>query len=322
MRRGTPAGPKRTGTLWKLTDVVVGDVKVALQASETTGDATGTVAPTVARRGTADVRGVAYTLLLLDGDFDGKITSEDDLWWFGPTTAARNRNYASMFEATEAGWSTGRTWRLASVGVDGAARLAPVVEIDVEAYLHRRGDRVNAKRWFPLFDLEAPIFGEKNKLDPKRPKSPTPPAWRHLLDLDAAVALAAKEGKPLLVDFEADWCVWCKRVDYYTYGDAEVGSWLSKLTLVKINTEFDEKRSFDGLKWGGLPSIGVFDAAGHPVSFESVFRDEQTGEERPQTKDHIPGWSAPERFALHLKNAHAAWEKAPKGAAAPGTGGN
>ena len=44
-------------------------------------------------------------------------------------------------------------------------------------------------------------------------------------------ALAAKEGKPLLVDFEADWCVWCKRLDYHTYPDAGVVETLGKRSV-------------------------------------------------------------------------------------------
>ena len=103
----------------------------------------------------------------------------------------------------------------------GTASVVPAPAPDLEAYLHRRGDRVNAKRWFPRFDLERPIFAEDQELSASRPKAAKPAAWHHMVDLDAAFALAKKEGKPLLVDFEADWCVWCKRVDYYTYGDAD-----------------------------------------------------------------------------------------------------
>ena len=43
-------------------------------------------------------------------------------------------------------------------------------------------------------------------------------------NFDAAKKKARDARKPLLVDFEADWCVWCKRLDYYTYPDREVAS--------------------------------------------------------------------------------------------------
>jgi hypothetical protein len=314
-RRGTPSGPVETRVSWQTEPIRVEGLDVTVSVTDAKPDLRVAVTAPSLRKGTADVGGTTYSLFLVDGDFDGRFTGEDDWWWFGTPRGEpkdpRNRlSYASMFEATETAFGAGKAWRLASVSPDGTASVVPAPAPDVEAYLHRRGDRVNAKRWFPRFDLERPIFSEDHELGSGRPKAAKPATWHHLADLDAALALAKREGKPLLVDFEADWCVWCKRVDYYTYGDAEVAEWLSKFTLVKLNVEFDEKRSFDRFDFGGLPAIAAFDANGKPVRFTSTFPDPQTGKDAQRESGHIPGWSKPERFVVHLKNLHAAATKA------------
>jgi thiol-disulfide isomerase/thioredoxin len=322
MRRGSRSGVVETGARWDGKPVEVEGVSVRLSVTEFRGDMNATVQATVVRKGTADVAGVRHALFLVDGDFDGKIGGADDFWWFGkardadPKDRKNHLTYANMFEATEAAFGGGKTWRLASVGADGAAVVEPAPAVDVEAYFHRRGDRVNAKRWFPRFDLEAPVFAEDQKLGAPRPKAPKAAAWHHAIDFEEARAFAKKENKPLLVDFEADWCVWCKRVDYYTYPDAEVASWLSKFALVKLNVDFDEKRSFDAFGFGGLPAIAAFDRDGKPVRFTSTFPNEK-GEDAQKEDDKIPGWSKPERFVLHLKNLYEAWQKKN-----PTTGGN
>jgi hypothetical protein len=326
-RRGTRSGPKQTGARWKLGPLDVGGTQASFAFTETLADVSAQLVATAVRKGTAEVDGATHALFLVDGDFDGRFGGEDDLWWFGKARDAdpkdpRNRlTYANMFEATEAAFGGGKTWRLVAVAADGTATVERSAPVDVGAYLHRRGARVNAKRWFPRFDLEAPVFAEDQKLGPPRPKAARPPEWHHTVDFDEAKAFAKRRGKPLLVDFEADWCVWCKRVDYYTYGDAEVASWLEKFALVKLNVDFDEKRSFDAFDFGGLPAIAAFDAEGRPVRFTSIYRNAEKDVDEPREDDHIPGWSKPERFALHLRNLHAAWAKS-SGAAAPSAGGN
>jgi thiol:disulfide interchange protein len=43
-------------------------------------------------------------------------------------------------------------------------------------------------------------------------------------DMPAALERARNEGKLVLVNFYADWCVWCKRLESTTLRDAKVAS--------------------------------------------------------------------------------------------------
>ena len=50
-------------------------------------------------------------------------------------------------------------------------------------------------------------------------------------DWDAAFSRARAEGKPVLVSFSAEWCVWCKHLDTITYRDARVAGVLAERVI-------------------------------------------------------------------------------------------
>ncbi|MFL6593012.1 MAG: protein-disulfide reductase DsbD [Luteimonas sp.] len=54
-------------------------------------------------------------------------------------------------------------------------------------------------------------------------------------DLDRELARARSEGKPLLLDFYADWCVSCKEMEKYTFTDPAVRTALSDFVLLKAD---------------------------------------------------------------------------------------
>jgi thioredoxin-like negative regulator of GroEL len=54
---------------------------------------------------------------------------------------------------------------------------------------------------------------------------------------DRAMEKAAEQDKPVLVDFWAEWCGWCHRLDRTTYADPVVGEIAKSLVAVKVDTE-------------------------------------------------------------------------------------
>ena len=88
--------------------------------------------------------------------------------------------------------------------------------------------------------------------------APGPIAWLH--DEARAVEQARASGKPLLIDFRADWCGACKMLDAYTWSDpavrAEVAARFIPLQLDLTNEEDEATRQLaDRHGVSGLPTI-------------------------------------------------------------------
>ncbi|HPE98489.1 MAG TPA: DUF255 domain-containing protein [Chitinophagales bacterium] len=71
------------------------------------------------------------------------------------------------------------------------------------------------------------------------------------LTLEEAVALSAKEEKPLLIDFYTDWCGWCRKLDATTYQDQKVIDYVNKyFYAVKFDAESQDSYEFNGKTYG------------------------------------------------------------------------
>lgn len=89
------------------------------------------------------------------------------------------------------------------------------------------------------------------------------PAWSY--DLEGALAQARSEGKPVLVDFYADWCAACIELDKFTYTDPAVQRELERFRVVKVDMTRPLPRDAQ-LKatYGivGLPVVAFYDRQG------------------------------------------------------------
>jgi thiol-disulfide isomerase/thioredoxin len=87
-------------------------------------------------------------------------------------------------------------------------------------------------------------------------------AWEK--DFKAALQQARGAGRPVLVDFWADWCAWCHKLDATTYRDPAVIELARAFVPVKVNTEGSRAEVELAAQYGvqTLPTIGFLSPAG------------------------------------------------------------
>jgi thiol:disulfide interchange protein DsbD len=149
------------------------------------------------------------------------------------------------------GWKAGRhrpagSWRR----VAGAAALAYGVAILI-------GSATGATS--PVRPLGA-LTGsdaERVSLDFRRVKTTA--------DLDRELAAAARDGRLTMLDFYADWCVDCRKMDRYTFTDPGVVDALSGFVLLQADVTVNDAEDQALLKRFGIfgpPTIAFFDTHG------------------------------------------------------------
>src|SRR3990167_4536989 len=93
-------------------------------------------------------------------------------------------------------------------------------------------------------------------------------AWQTVsshAELEAAFAAAQRAGKPLLLDWYADWCISCKVIEREVLAAAPVASQLGDYRLVRFDiTESNpaQRALLDRYQLFGTPAILLFDAKG------------------------------------------------------------
>ena len=108
--------------------------------------------------------------------------------------------------------------------------------------------------WQPLAGLRGAAASEAARLPFERIGS--------LAELDSRIK---SSGRPVLLDFYADWCVSCKEMERDTFSDVRVQQQLSGWTLLRADVTAnsdDDKALLARFKLFGPPAIVFFDAQG------------------------------------------------------------
>lgn len=87
--------------------------------------------------------------------------------------------------------------------------------------------------------------------------------------LDARLAEAKAAGKPVMLDFYADWCVSCKEMERFTFADSKVAARMKQMVLLKADVTANSAADLALLKRFGLfgpPGIIFYNATGSELN--------------------------------------------------------
>ncbi len=88
---------------------------------------------------------------------------------------------------------------------------------------------------------------------------------KNVAELDTRIAASALSGKPVMLDFYADWCVSCKEMEHYTFTDPKVSAQLANFTLLQADVTdngLDDRALLKRFGLFGPPGIVFFDTSG------------------------------------------------------------
>ncbi len=87
-------------------------------------------------------------------------------------------------------------------------------------------------------------------------------------ELDTAVQLAAAQGRPVMLDFYADWCISCKEMEAFTFSNSGVQAALDDFVLLQADVTDNDEQDRALLQHLGLfgpPAILFYDRTGQEM---------------------------------------------------------
>ena len=88
---------------------------------------------------------------------------------------------------------------------------------------------------------------------------------KSIADVEQQIKQANQQGKTVMLDFYADWCVSCKELEHLTFSDATVQRTLAKMVLIQANVTANDavdKALLKHFSLIGPPSLLFFDKQG------------------------------------------------------------
>ncbi len=171
------------------------------------------------------------------------------------------------------------------ISADIILLMAGILALATAVYLHywqsaQPQSKLKTALWFSAtflvltgFTLAKNVIWPQQQVEQVSQQSNEFKQVANLTELKNAVAEANQQGKLVMVDLYADWCVACKEFEHYTFPDAKVQSEFSHYQLIQIDlTQSDDTtiELMEEFTVFGLPSILFFNTQGQELSSERV----------------------------------------------------